>query len=166
MLRTIRTTAVVGLSLCYLLFAQNSSQHFDPKYTISLLDPAVHEIQLQLTSDKSLEPADHAGVVKLAQKQTEQLEIVKKKYNNVTSCNKKTFETDLAPLFELGVELQKQLAASKKQPAASKSQMHSAEYSPDPQQCANHCYQTCGYNSLGDKVCWYSCYRCCGRGGC
>jgi len=41
------------------------------------------------------------------------------------------------------------------------------EYSGDPSYCANHCYNSCGYeDSIGDKICWYRCYRCCMNGGC
>ncbi len=40
------------------------------------------------------------------------------------------------------------------------------DYSPDPSKCANDCYRECGYNSLGEKVCWFTCYHCCGQGGC
>ena len=40
------------------------------------------------------------------------------------------------------------------------------QYSPDPSQCANHCEKTCGYDGVGNKVCWFTCYYCCGHGGC
>lgn len=40
------------------------------------------------------------------------------------------------------------------------------QYSPDPSHCANHCEKTCGYDGVGNKVCWFTCYYCCGHGGC
>lgn len=66
----------------------------------------------------------------------------------------------LAPFFETGARL---IDVLKKSGAG---KLRTMEYSPDPSYCANHCVQSCGYNSIGEKVCFYRCYQCCGRGGC
>ncbi|NLO90475.1 MAG: hypothetical protein GX410_00600 [Elusimicrobia bacterium] len=34
----------------------------------------------------------------------------------------------------------------------------------DPSYCANHCYLSCGYATIGDKICWRSCYGACCNG--
>lgn len=33
-----------------------------------------------------------------------------------------------------------------------------------PDWCASECYRLCGYDTLDDKVCWFSCYRTCCNG--
>lgn len=78
----------------------------------------------------------------------------------VRASSAKGAEPNLDEFFATGDELRRAFADS------SKKNMSVAEYSPDPSYCANHCEQTCGYNSVGEKVCWYTCYRCCSNGGC
>ena len=46
-----------------------------------------------------------------------------------------------------------------------KNEINAEGYS-DPSQCSNHCSRTCGYDGAGNKVCWFTCYYCCGHGGC
>ena len=38
--------------------------------------------------------------------------------------------------------------------------------SDGPHNCSNHCYESCGYNSLGELICYNRCVRCCNNGGC
>lgn len=38
--------------------------------------------------------------------------------------------------------------------------------SDSPHHCSNHCYKSCGYNSLGDKICYNKCVKCCNKKGC
>lgn len=125
------------------------------------LDKAISEMNKQLTVySQSLPAAEQTRLTSLLDKQKQQLEAVKGKYSKEKNPpTKKQLMKDLAQLFATGEDLRKAL-----QPP--KGIVKPTEYSADPSQCARHCYETCGYNSLGEKVCWYTCYYCCGQGGC
>lgn len=149
---------LLSVSLCK-IFGQAQSVSSEP--TISVLDSAVNEMDKQLRIHaQSLKPMDNARLVGLLDKQRRQLDEVKAKYQKEKSSPARhQLAKDLNDFFTTGAEIQKLLKSSQ-------GSFKATEYSPDPSQCAEHCSRTCGYDSVGEKVCWYTCYYCCGKGGC
>jgi hypothetical protein len=129
--------------------------------TLAVLHDAVKDITIQLTTQaQSLPDKEKNTLLQLAKKQQDQLDTVEAKHAADTHpLSKVELNSELSGLFATGARIQKFFPLPK-------NSIHAEGYSPDPQQCASHCKQACGYNTLGEKVCWYSCYRCCGRGGC
>ena len=128
---------------------------------ISALDKSVNRMDTDLrVYARKLNPGDNAKLVGLLDKQRRQLDEVKAKYQKVRfSSAGQNLAKDLEGFFKTGGEIQRLLKSSQ-------GAFQAQGYSADPSQCANHCSNSCGYNSVGEKVCWYSCYYCCGRGGC
>ncbi len=143
----------------YPVFGQGQPSSVPPM--VSALDKAVSEMDKPLrTHAQTLKSGDKSKLTELLDKQRRQLDVVKAKYQKEkTSPTQQQLKKDLAEFFNTGAELQTLLKSSK-------GSFKAAEYSPDPSQCAEHCRKTCGYDSIGEKVCWYTCYYCCGRGGC
>jgi hypothetical protein len=131
---------------------------FDPRPTLKLLDKCVNTMTSQV---KRMTEAQRSKILPIVETESQELHTVQASYSNKSRVDKDQFFKALAPFFDSGVRLRKALSAM---PASNK--VRTAAYSPDPQQCANHCYRTCGYGSIGEKVCWFTCYHCCGRGGC
>jgi|GEM_PF-5242584 len=136
---------------------------------VAMLEQDVADMQKGLgVYAKSLAPDQQAKLQALLQKQQQQLDAVKAARAKITVAsgtgvgNGKDQNKDLAGFFETGSEIRKLLGIAKPVNGGFKA----ADYSPDPSYCANHCYEDCGYNSLGEMVCWHTCYRCCSNGGC
>lgn len=134
---------------------------------IAMLEQDVAEMQKGLgVYAKTLAPDQQAKLQALLTKQQQQLDAVKTARGKVTAASGTGADNgkdqDLAGFFETSSEIRKLLGIAKPVNGGFKA----ADYSPDPSYCANHCYTDCGYNSLGDKVCWHTCYRCCSNGGC
>jgi hypothetical protein len=128
--------------------------------TLLMLDDAVQEMTAELTEyAQSLPDKQKAYLIALLEKQKTQLEKVQSKYKGALVSSRERLAIDLRPFFATGSQIRMAL----QQPKGS---VQATQYSPDPSHCANHCIKTCGYNSLGEKICWYNCYRCCGKGGC
>jgi hypothetical protein len=97
-------------------------------------------------------------LIKEAKKQIREL-VKKHEENKLVSGNK--FRAEAASLVDSCNAIRSELSTAVKQGVTIQ------EYSGDPSYCANHCYSSCGYeDSIGDKICWYRCYRCCMNGGC
>jgi len=153
------STLVVAAALIFLLPLSSSSQNekqVSATPTLKMLSAALTKMEGDL---KSVSAAAKEQVAKLVARQKTELKTAESQCGRQPSVSQQELGACLAPFFKTGADLIDTL-----KPAPD--QFHAAQYSPDPSYCANHCYNTCGYNSLGEKVCWYSCYRCCGRGGC
>jgi hypothetical protein len=125
------------------------------------LDRAVGEMDKQLRAHAETLPKEKKlRLLSLLDKQRKELEAVKTESTKLSASAAPSGPPKALKSFLLtGAEIKKLLESEK-------GSFKSAEYSPDPSQCANHCERTCGYDSVGEKVCWYSCYYCCGKGGC
>ena len=127
--------------------------------TIRSLTREVEGIRARFASARALPAATRSKLLTMLDAQLSDLGSAAKTYPPGTSTTNQAFASRLSRFFARGNALRGSLRALPRSSLR-------GEYSPDPQQCANHCEQTCGYNSVGEKVCWFRCYYCCGHGGC
>jgi hypothetical protein len=97
----------------------------------------------------------------------QKVELLKGKYKVAKGENPKLVNArELYKEIELSLSAKDLAAMDTIHSLKYKKGINTAGYSPDPSQCANHCQRTCGYDGVGNKVCWFTCYYCCGHGGC
>jgi hypothetical protein len=150
-MKNILSLPIIALVLLTgVVVAQERSEH-------STQSDAVVKILNQCVS--SMTPVD-VKTRALIDKQKQQLKAIETS-SHAQASGVEQPEPRLNDFFATGDELRQAFGSSQKSGAVS-----AAQYSPDPSYCANHCSQSCGYNSAGEKVCWYVCYRCCSNGGC
>ena len=119
-------------------------------------------MKAQLTTHAEALPEKQKDrLMALIKKQQEQLAALRAKYptSSTKAANAGQMSIDLGPFFQTTASIRKALQSGQ-------SSVRTVEYSADPSYCSNHCERTCGYGSLGEKVCWLQCYRCCGKVGC
>jgi hypothetical protein len=135
------------------IVAAEDAKGVNPRITLKSLESSVAFIA------KKSEKSRNATLNNLIEQQQKQLSDLRNRYSAGSTISADEFQASFRSFFDSGNELRQMLMQQEHAPKAT-------EYSPDPSQCANHCSQTCGYNSIGEKVCWYTCYYCCGHGGC
>lgn len=137
-------------------------QHLPP--TVKVLRSSVKQILKNLREHgRQLRPADAERLSEVLIEQLKELETLHQRYRFKTAAKVMPLDKSLEKFFAAGARFQRMMRVVA--PPAD-NPVGIQEYSPDPSQCANHCYQTCGYDSLGEKVCWFTCYACCGGGDC
>lgn len=158
-----RRLPVICAELVVVLFAASAyGQTLDPRPEIDLLTRVVEQMSDQATGGASLSTKQQERLKLLLGEQRSTLKHLKAKYSqDQVRITRAKLASELAEFFKIGAEVRRTLIS-----AEGGHEFKATEYSPDPAQCAKHCEETCGYNSLGEKVCWYRCYYCCGKGGC
>ena len=123
---------------------------------IDIMKSATSQMESQINS---IPESSRKKVAKLVAKQKSELATAEQKCGGQQLVTRRELDICLAPAFKTGSELISTLTTVEANGIQSKA------YSPDPSYCANECHRMCGYDSVGDKVCWYSCYYHCGHGG-
>lgn len=146
------------IALVVLVVSPSPAEEKDLPFALQVLDTEVGRIESDAAKvSQGLAETDAKTLATLLRKQRAELSRVEKSYRNVPDPSESDLSNSLATFFQYANDVRKLV-----QPAA----VTTLGKSDSPHDCSNRCYRSCGYNSIGDLICYNKCVKCCNAGGC
>jgi hypothetical protein len=136
-----------------------TAQNSDVPFALRVLESEVQQSENDVRAmSQSLPEQKKASIGELLTRQKSELTALIAKYRGRMNASATEMSKDAAPFSKFAPEIWKQFAGG--------GGIVKTGNSDGPHECSNHCYETCGYNSLGDLICYNKCVKCCNSGGC
>jgi hypothetical protein len=137
--------------------APNSNAKFSPLKTLQMLDRRVQRTTALASGGQyNLSAKDRTRVLSLLSTERADLKALIAKYRSKpTQITETQLDTALVDVSRLGAQVGGVILRANR--------TFKVAESDSPHDCSYNCKEWCGYNTLGEKICYNRCVKCCNR---